>query len=125
MVRAALPALFDTCILIDYLRGVAQARAECERLGDRAISIITWMEVLAGATEANESETREFLLNYQVLPVTQEIAEGAVGIRRSRKLKLPDAIIQATAEADGRVLVTRNTRDFPEGTAGVRIPYVL
>ena len=56
------PVLFDTCILIDYLRGVAPARAECNRHADRAISIITRMEVLAGATAANEDDARTFLL---------------------------------------------------------------
>jgi predicted nucleic acid-binding protein len=119
------PALFDTCILIDYLRGVVQARAECDRHGDRAISIVTWMEVLAGATEANEEETRGFLGNFEVLALTREVAEGAVRIRKRRRLKLPDAVIQATAESEGRVLITRNTRDFPAGTAGVRVPYTL
>jgi predicted nucleic acid-binding protein len=33
--------LFDTNILIDYLSGVVEARAELERYPDRAISVIT------------------------------------------------------------------------------------
>ncbi len=36
-------SLFDTNILIDYLSGIPQARAELERYSRRAISIITWM----------------------------------------------------------------------------------
>jgi hypothetical protein len=119
------PVLFDTCILIDYLRGIPQARAECDRRADRAISIITWMEVMAGSTAANRDDTRSFLLNFVSLPLTPEVAESAVAIRIAKKLKLPDAIIQATAEVDGRVLITRNTRDFPVGTAGVHIPYTI
>jgi predicted nucleic acid-binding protein len=119
------PVLFDTCILIDYLRGIPQARAVCDRNADRAISIVTWMEVMAGVTAANEDETREFLLNFQPLPLTPEIAERAVAIRRAGKIKLPDAIIQATAEVERRVLITRNTRDFTMGTAGIDIPYRL
>jgi predicted nucleic acid-binding protein len=116
--------LFDTCILIDYLRGILQARAECDRHVDRAISVISWMEVMAGAAAANEDETRAFLLNFYLLPLTPEIAERAVTIRRGNKIKLPDAIIQATAEMDGRVLVTRNTRDF-SSAPGIQIPYTL
>jgi hypothetical protein len=54
-----------------------------------------------------------------------EVAERAIAIRRANKIKLPDAIIQATAEVEGRVLITRNTRDFPAGVAGIRVPYVL
>ena len=46
------PVLFDTNILIDYLRGIPQARTECDRHSDRAVSIVTWMEVMAGSTAA-------------------------------------------------------------------------
>ena len=47
-------ALLDTNILIDYLAGIAQARAEMERYAMPAISIITWIEVMAGATPDDE-----------------------------------------------------------------------
>jgi predicted nucleic acid-binding protein len=119
------PVLFDTCILIDYLRGIPQARAESDRCPDRAISIITWMEVMAGATAANEDDTRRFLLNFYALPLTPEVAERAVAIRRANKIKLPDAIIQATAQLDGRVLITRNIRDFRSGATGTHVPYTV
>ena len=42
-------ALFDTNILIDYLNGFEQAKAELARYSDKAISLITWMEVIVGA----------------------------------------------------------------------------
>ena len=117
--------LFDTNILIDYLRGIPQALAECDRYADRAVSIISWMEVMAGSNAANEADARAFLLNFYTLPLGADVAERAVLLRRGSKTKLPDAIIQATAEGAGRLLITRNTRDFPAGTAGVRIPYML
>lgn len=119
------PALFDTNILIDYLRGIPQARAEADKHSDRAVSIITWMEVMAGSTPVNEADARICLQNFYTLPLTADIAEQAFLIRRASRIKLPDAIIQATAEASGRVLITRNSRDFPPGTPGVRIPYTL
>jgi hypothetical protein len=119
------PVLFDTCILIDYLKGIASARTACDRHSDRAISIITWMEVLAGIETAREVEIRSFLLNFHTLPLTPAIAERAVAIRRARRIKLPDAVIQATAEEAGRTLITRNTRDFPQGFAGTHIPYTV
>jgi len=119
------PVLFDTNILIDYLRGISQARAEADKHSDRAVSIITWMEVMAGATAANEADTRKCLLNFYTLPLTAEVAERAVVLRRTGRIKLPDAVIQATAEAAGRVLITHNSREFPPGTPGVRIPYTL
>jgi predicted nucleic acid-binding protein len=50
----------------------------------------------------------------------------AAALRRERpRLKLPDAIILATAQTRGRVLVTRNTKDFPAEMPGIRVPYVL
>ncbi len=117
------PVLFDTNILIDYLSAYPQARIELDTHSDRAISIITWMEVLAGASANDAEETRAFLLNFHTIPLSTEIADRAVKIRQTRRIKLPDAIIQATAEASGRTLVSRNTRDFPKGMAGVRTPY--
>jgi len=119
------PVLFDTNILIDYLRGIGQARAECDRRSDRAVSIVSWMEVMAGSNAANEADARVFLLNFQTLPVDGAVAERAFLLRRANRIKLPDAIIQATAEDSGRILVTRNTRDFPPGTPGVLVPYTL
>jgi predicted nucleic acid-binding protein len=47
-------ALFDTNILNDHLRGIPAARAEPGRYDDKAVSIISWMEVLAGAPPAAE-----------------------------------------------------------------------
>lgn len=118
------PVLFDTNILIDYLRGLAAAKAECDRYSDRAISIVTWMEVMVGTKATGEQEIREFLEYFATIALTSTIAERAVAIRRRHRVKLPDAIIKATAEDSARLLITRNTRDFGENTPGVRVPYV-
>jgi len=117
--------LFDTNILIDYLSGILQARRELEKYSGRAISIITWMEVMAGTTPVDESQVRAFLLTFTVLPVTSEVAERAFDLRRQRKIKLPDVIIQSTAQIEDRLLITRNTRDFPIRDPDIRIPYEL
>jgi hypothetical protein len=62
---------------------------------------------------------RAFLANFLVLEITREVAERAVLNRRQKRLKMPDAIILGTAEAAGRVLVTRNVKDFPSGMGGL------
>ncbi len=118
-------ALFDTNILIDYLNAVPEARAELERYDDRAISIITWMEVMVGADRDLEAATRTFLSGFDVIGLDHQIAERAVGLRRSRRIRLPDAVIWATAQAHAMLLVTRNTKDFPHDDPGVRAPYSL
>jgi predicted nucleic acid-binding protein len=116
---------FDTNILIDHLSGVERAGAELRRYQDRAISIITWMEVMAGSCSEDESRIRAFLAAFRCLPITPDVAERSFLVRKQRKLKLPDAIILATAETADRRLITRNTRDFPEDDPGIRIPYRL
>jgi len=122
---AGINALFDTNILIDYLNGVPAARKEVERYRDTAISIVTWMEVMAGALPAEADKVRAFLATFIVHPLTPEIAEIAVVRRQALRIKLPDAIILATAESEGRLLVTRNTKDFSSDHPGVRVPYRL
>lgn len=117
-------ALFDTNILIDYLNGKPAAKAELARHRDRLISVITWMEVLAGARDDGETDVLEmFLRDFVVVELTRPIARGAVELRRSHRLRLPDAIVWATARDQSALLVTRDTKAFPEDEPGVWVPY--
>lgn len=117
--------LLDTNILIDYLNAVPKARTELQRYTERAVSIITWMEVMVGAAGDVEAATRSFLNAFDVIGLDGKIAERAVSLRRDHHIKLPDAIIWATAQVHALLLVTRNTRDFAAGDPGVRMPYRL
>ena len=117
-------ALFDTNILIDYLNGKPEAEAELARHRRRAISVVTWMEVLAGARSEEEEDIIEmFLRDFRLVELTRPIAREAVAIRKTRRVRLPDAIIWATARHESALLVTRNTKDFPRDEPGVRVPY--
>jgi len=117
-------AVFDSDVLIDYLQGLGKARAELARYTIKQVSIISWMEILAGAdTPEEQSACRAFLDGFIVQPVTAEVAEEAVRIRQRARIRLPDAIVWATARTEGALLVTRNTKDFPKGDPGVRVPY--
>lgn len=116
-------ALFDTNILIDYLNAVPEARDELLRYDQRAISIITWMEVLIGAPPEHAAATRGFLNGFDVIALDGSIAESAVALRQQHRIKLPDAIIWASAEVNAMLLVTRNTMDFPADDPGIRVPY--
>ena len=121
---ASVKAVIDTNILIDYLSGSEKAKQELDAFEELYISLITWMEILVGANEGDEESTiREFLRRFRVHPVDEGVAERAVDIRRREKIRLPDAIIWATAQQLGALLVTRNTRDFPARHPGIRIPY--
>jgi predicted nucleic acid-binding protein len=116
-------ALFDTNILIDYLIGHNEARLIIEQYENPQISIITKMEVLVGTTEDNEEIIREFLDNFTVIALNEEIAETAIEIRKNNKIKLPDAIIWATAKYNNSLLITRNTKDFSMHSSDIKIPY--
>jgi predicted nucleic acid-binding protein len=118
-------ALFDTNVLIDFLAGIPQARSEIERYEDGAISIVTWMEVMIGAPDGAEDATRSFLTRFELIGLDQDVAEVAVSLRRAHRLKLPDAVIWASARRHGRLLVTRDIKEFPAGDPGVRSPYRL
>jgi predicted nucleic acid-binding protein len=118
-------ALFDTNILIDYLNGIAEAKDELERYGDPAISVITWMEVMVGTTPETRAGTEAFLAGFNLMALDKSVAERSVIIRQSKRIKLPDAIVWATAQVNNCILVTRNTKDMPANEPGVRIPYTI
>lgn len=121
---------FDANILIDALAGFPPARSEIQRavaVGNRPwISRMAWIEVLSKGNEAVVRDTVAFLDRFGMDEIDEEISLRAAALRRDRpRLKSPDAIILATAQTRGRVLVTRNTKDFPAEMPGIRVPYTL
>lgn len=118
-------ALLDTNILIDYLNGIEAARTEIARYPEVYISPITWMEVMVGVDAADDKVVRQFLAGFRQLAIDHQIAELAVAIRHHHRIRIPDAIIWASAQAANALLVTRNSKDFPSNEPGVRVPYSL
>ena len=121
---------FDANIVIDALAGYPPARTEIERavgLASRPwISRMAWIEVLSKGSEATLREAMRFLGRFSVDEIDEETALRAASLRRERpRLKSPDALILASAQVRGRVLITRNTRDFPAQIPGIRVPYTL
>ena len=118
--------LLDSTVLIDLLNGVGAARAIVRAEASASLSIITWIEVMVGArNDREESTARGYLAHFRVAQLSAKIAEETVRVRRASALKLPDAIILATARAEGLTLLTRNTKDFSEDDPTIRIPYRL
>ncbi len=121
---------FDVNIVIDALAGHEQARNEIRRafaFGTRAwVSRIVWIEVLSKGAPDELRGAERLLSGFAIDEVDAEIAERAASLRRDRpRLRLPNSVILASALVRGRVLVTRNTKDFPAEMPGVRIPYTL
>ncbi len=119
-------AVVDSDVLIDYLQGIPAAREELARYQRPLYSIISFMELLAGARTDAERQAAEALLgSLGRVELTEIVARRAVELRQALRLKLPDAIVLASAEIEGCILVTRNTKDFPPNDPRVRFPYVL
>ena len=118
-------ALLDTNIVLDYLKGIGAAEQEFLRYRNIAISVITRIEVLVGVAQEIENEVRVLLDSLGTVQLDSDIAERAILLRRTRRLKLADAIIWASAQAQDRLLITRDTKDFPESDPGIRVPYRL
>jgi predicted nucleic acid-binding protein len=118
-------AILDTNILIDFLNGIKAAESEIVRYRQPMISPITWMEVLAGAQDDEERVTlKQFLKAFELAALTETVMELAAKLRTESRLRLPDAIVLASALSANLILVTRNTKDFnPKTWANVRIPY--
>ena len=121
---------FGANIVIDALAGFAPARSEIRRaVGHGArpwISRMAWIEVLSKGDETIVREATAFLARFGLDEIDDEISHRAAALRRERpRLKLPDAIILSTAQIRGRVLVTRNIKDFPAEMPGIRVPYIL
>jgi predicted nucleic acid-binding protein len=121
----ALMLLLDTNILIDVLRGEALALAWLEGQQQPSISVITWIEVLVGCREGESSRVHDWLESFPRLALDEAIAAEAVGLRQRHGLKIPDAIILATARCGNFTLATRNVKDFPLALGGVLHPYRL
>lgn len=92
------------------------------------ISIINKIELL-GFKDISTDEEQNFhkLINAStILNLTDDIVTKTIEVRKQFKIKLPDAIIAATALTHNLTIVTRNTKDF-EKIKGVEIlnPYYL
>jgi len=120
---------FDSNILIDTLRAIPQARAEIARAAGQGrvwVSRMVWIEVLSKGEGEGLKRAQTLLSGFGIDEVDEEVASRAAALRRERpRLKSPDAIILATALTRGRILVTRNTKDFPAEMPGIRVPYSL
>ena len=130
-------ALFDSNILIDALKGVEQAMIEIRYFKHIAISSISWMELIAKPlaeeaagriTSAEMLAAHTFVATFTVIHTDDAIMTEAAVVRaqsllKPPKIQLPDAIIQTTANVTGRLLVTRNKKDFRG--KNLRCPYEL
>lgn len=111
--------LFDTDVIIWLTRGNDAAADAIDAEPNRAISAITYMELLHGAFDARDARfIKKTLDNYGfgILPVTETISEKAVALMEAHSLSVrldpQDALIFATALDYDITLCSGNEKHF-------------
>jgi predicted nucleic acid-binding protein len=107
--------LIDTNIVSKYMSGLLPVEGEhliSAVLDDRSqLSVITQIELLSWKS-AFDAQIRGFVEDSLIFPLTDEIVNACVNLRRQRKIRTPDAIIAATAIVNDLILLTDNEVDF-------------
>jgi predicted nucleic acid-binding protein len=108
--------LIDSNVVIGLLDGREAAQELVRAAGATpdlcAVSQMTRLELLSfhGLTEAAKIQVEWFLAKLQVIPLDERIEDATIALRRRTRLKLPDAIIAATARVHGLTLLTLDER---------------
>ena len=110
--------LIDTNAAIDYLGELMPEKALqfMDKVVDNEyyISVISKIELL-GFTHLSQSDEQKIQLLLDsscIIELTNDIVDKTIEIRKKIKMKLPDAIIAATALAHKLILISRNLKDF-------------
>ena len=113
--------IFDTDVMIWAFRGNPRALKAIDDADSRAISAVTYMELLQGVRNKDEMrEMKRFLskLSFLTLPITANISNRATAIMEETALRsdlgVCDALIFATACETGETLLSGNKKHFKE-----------
>lgn len=111
--------LIDTNSVIDYLGKKLPATGMdfMNKVIDAVpnVSVVTKIELLGFNTPTEHYRLlADFINDATVFGLTDNIVEASIDIRKNHKIKVPDAIIAATALVYDLVLITRNLSDFKE-----------
>jgi predicted nucleic acid-binding protein len=112
--------LYDTNIFIYYLAGdeiVSEFFSDAFIQNNYVvISPIVRIELLCFSS-LSDDETKvieDLLSQFDSIPISRQVENQTIALKRKHKIKLPDAVIAATAISQGAVLVTRNAHDFQD-----------
>jgi len=116
-------ALLDSNIFI-Y---ISQKQLDFEKLlahyDNFYTSVISKMEVLGYNFDSQqEKEIVENLFKeIEILNLNEDIVNNVIETRKKRKIKLPDAIVYATASTNDIDLITRNVDDFKNIDKNIKV----
>ena len=110
--------LLDTNFVINYFKGIYEgnARTFTDSIINETtfVSVITRIELLGWQFLSHEDQLliNDFISDSIVFSLEEPIIQQTIALRKTHKLKLPDAIIAATAVTHNLQLLTHNTKDF-------------
>ena len=111
--------IFDTDVLISAEKGDPRAIVLLGDADEKAISIVTYMELLHGLSSKAQIQTVKNFISegvFEILPLTENIGHRALvyveQYAASSGLRAMDALIAATAVENNRLLVSGNRKHF-------------
>ena len=112
------PTLLDTNIFIYLTKGGLDEptllRLRSATSSGFNLSVISKIELLGYAfpTIEEKEQAESFIKASTIFALNDDIVDKTIELRKARKIKLPDAIIAATAIVHNMILISRNDKDF-------------
>ena len=122
-------AVLDSNIIIDASKGIISIKEIVDNYDFLFVPIISYIEVFGYNFSNNEEKIiiEDIIKNIPIVNLDMEIAKIAIDYRKLSKIKIPDALILATAKNLGATLLTRNIDDFKnlDITINVFVPNII
>jgi predicted nucleic acid-binding protein len=110
--------LIDTNAIIEFLGGILPQSGSywiqsIVDANDFSISVINQIELLSYNGTPDEMSVLTDFINFStIIGLTEDVVNKTIELRRQFRIKLPDAVIAATALLHNLTVITRNESDF-------------
>jgi predicted nucleic acid-binding protein len=113
----------DTNILVGFFKGEGAIKATLERFDSLKIPAVVYAEFLVGLPYREQRDAADQAIKtlFDIVHTDDRICAEAAELRRKTRLKLPDAMVYATARLGGGVLITRD-KDFSADSPDIVVP---